>query len=351
MGLAFLFRVRRSRRPLSPSAARRAGAGPPLYLYGGRSHRQGVPAPAVAILAVAFSIGAAGEGRERPLPDPEVFKREVRARLRPDRELLSAYTYIEKREEIKVSATGRVTEGPVKVYEVYPSPEGGVYKRLVAVNGVPLSKEELAKADRKHREDLARELERRRRETPGERARRLKERAEKERERNAMLDEIFEAYDIRMVGRESVEGHSTIVVTLDPRPNHRPRTEEGELMLKLRAKAWVSETDYELVRAEAEVIDDVTVGWGIIGRLHTGTRATYERRRINEEVWLPAREVIEASGRALLFRTFKVNTVTEWYGYRRRNENVNSQLPRPNSQGNSQPPTPNSQGAGAGSPF
>lgn len=204
------------------------------------------------------------------------------------------------------------------MYEVYPSAQpGGTYKRLVSVDGVPLTPAELAKADRKHREDLRKERERRRRETPDQRRRRLQKEATEQRERAAVLDEIFEAYDIRMVGRETINGLPTIVATLDPRPEHRPRTDEGELMKKLRARAWVSETDYELVRAEAEVIEDVTVGWGIIGRLHTGTRGEYERRKINGEVWLPAREVVEASGRALLFRTFKVNTVTEWYGYRR----------------------------------
>lgn len=286
----------------------------------------------VAAIWLGVSVGVGLDARERPLPDPEVFKREVRARLRGDRELMSAYTYIEKREEIKVSRTGRVSEGPVKVYEVYPSAEpGGTYKRLISVDGVPLTPGELAKADRKHREDLARERERRRRETPRERADRLEKEAEEERERNEVLDEIFDAYRIRLVGRETVKGHPTIVVTLDPRPDHQPRTEEGELMRKLRARAWVSEADYELVKAEAEVIEDVTVGWGIIGRLHTGTRAFYERRKVNGEVWLPAREVVNASGRALLFRTFKVNTVTEWYGYKRRGETerADSRVPTP----------------------
>lgn len=274
--------------------------------------------PIAAIVLAATCIGAIVEGREPPLPDGREFAREVRARLRGDRELLSEYTYIEKREEIRVSKLGQVSEGPVKVYEVYPSVEPGrTYKRLISVNGVPLSEEELAKADRKHQDDLRRERERRRLETPAERKRRLQREAEKQRERAMVLDEIFEAYDIRLVGRDVVNGHRTVVATLEPRSTHRPRTEQGELMKKLRAKAWVSESDYQIVRVEGEVIEDVTVGWGIIGRLHMGTRGSYERRKINDEVWLPSREVVEASGRALLFRTFKVHTVTEWSGYRR----------------------------------
>ena len=68
------------------------------------------------------------------------------------------------------STCGKVSAGPVKTYEVYPSVEpGNTYKRLVAVDGVPLKPEELARGDRIHREDVLREAARRERETPQER--------------------------------------------------------------------------------------------------------------------------------------------------------------------------------------
>lgn len=253
---------------------------------------------------------------DRPLPDTATLIREVRARLRPDRELLSQYTYIERRQEIEVSPFGEVTEGPIKVYEVYPSLEpGNTWKRLVAVDGKPLSKAELAEADRKHQEDLRKDREKRARETPAQRRRREAKEEKERRERQAVIDEIFDAYDIRITGRDTIGGHSTFVAELEPRSSHRPRTDEGKLMKKLRVKAWVSDTDYELVRVEAELIEDHTVGWGIIGRLHKGARAVYERRKVNDEIWLPRREVIMATGRALLFRTFDLHTVTEWSDY------------------------------------
>ena len=265
--------------------------------------------PAAAALAAADPV---------PRPDAATLVREVRARLRPDRELLSRYTYIERREEVKVSKLGEVTEGPVKVYEVYPSLEpGNTYKRLIAVDGRPLSKGELARADRKHQEDLRKERETRARESAADRRKRAAEEARKRREREAVVDEIFEAYDVRIAGRDTIGGHATFVAHLEPRASHQPRSEEGQLMKKLRVKAWVSATEYELVRVEAEVIDDITVGWGIIGRLHKGARGVYERRKVNDEIWLPARERIQATGRALLFRTFDLHTVTEWYDYRR----------------------------------
>jgi hypothetical protein len=272
---------------------------------------------AAALMAALFLV-ASPRAQDAPLPETRQFLSQVRAHLRADRDIQSEYTYIERREELRMSKLGAVTEGPVKVYEVYPSLEpGGTYKRLIAVNGVPLSPSELAKADRKHRMDLTRERERRRLETPDERARRLKKEAEEQRQRTAVLDEIFEAYHIRLVRREMLDGHPTILTTLEPKISHRPRTDEGRMMKKLRARVWVSEADYQIARAEVDVIEDVTVGWGFIGRLHKGTRGIFERRKINNEVWLPSRETLIGTGRALLFRTFQVNTVTEYSGYRR----------------------------------
>jgi len=38
------------------------------------------------------------------------------------------------------------------------------------------------------------------------------------------IDDVFRVYDIAMLGRESIEGHDTIAVSLTPRPNASPRS-------------------------------------------------------------------------------------------------------------------------------
>ena len=68
---------------------------------------------------------------------------------------------------------------------------------------------------------------------------------------------------------------------------------------------------------DAEAIDDVTFGWGIVGRLHEGARAVFERTKVNGEVWLPSRTSFTGTGRALLFRTFEVNSVTTYSDYKK----------------------------------
>jgi hypothetical protein len=282
-----------------------------------------VPADAAQVDVPASGPGgsrAADSARqiERPLPDPHEFAARVRARLKSDRTLLSRYTYVERREEIKVSKLGKIEEGPVKLYEVYPSREpGNTYKRLIAVDGVPLTPEELEKRDSKHRDDVLREMRKRESESPEDRAKRLRKEAKERAEEEAVLAEIFELYNIRLVGRDVLEGETMIVATLDPKRGYDPRTDAGKLLEKVRARVWVSEADHQIARIEAEVIDDVTYGWGILARLHKGSRAEFVRRKVNDEVWLPAKEVVHASGRSLLFRSFKLDTVTTYSDYRK----------------------------------
>ncbi len=279
-----------------------------------------------ALVVIGVLTGATLSAQTRPLPDPQAFAPEVRRRLLTDRELQSQYTFIEKREEIEVSKLGKVKPGPVKTYEVYPSVErGNTYKRLIAVDGVPLPPAELERQDRVHREDVLREQAERERESPQDRDRRLREEAKEKAEWDRTLDEVFDLYDIRIVGRETLDGYETVVATLEPKPAYRPRTDAGKWMKKLRARVWISESDYQVVKAAATVIDDVTFGWGIVGRLHSGTVAEFERRKINGEVWLPARVEIKGTGRALL-RRFRIDSVTVYSDYKKFNVSTDEQL-------------------------
>ena len=251
----------------------------------------------------------------------------MRRRLLTDRELQAQYTFIERREEIKVSKLGKVSAGPVKTYEVYPSVErGNTYKRLIAVNGVPVPPAELEKQDRIHREDVLREAAKRERETPEERQRRLREEEKERAEWNRTLDEVFQLYDIRLVGREVVNGHTTIVATLEPKPAYRPRTEAGNWMKKLRGRAWISESDYQVVKGIGQVIDDVTFGWGLALRLHTGTVAEFERTKINDEVWLPARDGDQGLRPRPAARRFSVSSLTVYSDYKKFNVSTDERL-------------------------
>ena len=269
---------------------------------------------AVALLAVT-----ALAAQERPLPDQESFTREVRARLRTDSSLQSGYIYTETRRERKLDGNGRVKEESVKVYESYPGLPGEEerWDRLISENGKPRPASELEKEQRdrqKKAEALAREAT----EQPAKlQARQQREAAEQRREFDAVLDDVFLVYDIRMERREAINGHDTIVFSLTPRPNAKPRTREGSQMRNVAVRAWVSESEKELVRLNAEVIDTLSIGFGLLARLHKGAKLSFERTKVNNEVWLPSQFTYSASARVGLVAVLRRAGGSEFSGYRK----------------------------------
>jgi hypothetical protein len=120
-----------------------------------------------------------------------------------------------------------------------------------------------------------------------------------------------------MVGRESIERHDTILATLTPKKGVRPKTDDGKIMRHFKARVWISESDYELVRVEIEAIDNLSFGLGLLARVHKGTVATYERRKVNNEVWLPKQVTWTASARVLLLRRLRLRGMSEFSDYRK----------------------------------
>ena len=120
-----------------------------------------------------------------------------------------------------------------------------------------------------------------------------------------------------MLRREPIDGIDTIFATLTPKAGARPQTDDGKIMRHFKARAWISESDYELVRVEIEAIDDLSFGLGLLARVHKGTVATYQRRKVNGETWLPAKVTWTASARVLLLRRLRLRGVSEFSNYRR----------------------------------
>ena len=268
------------------------------------------------ITLVAVLVVATAAAQEQPLPDLDSFAAEVKTHLATDEERQSGYMFIERRTEQKVDGSGRLTSESVKVFEVYPGLPGEErYRRLIEEDGRPLAAEKLSRQDRERQEDVESYTK-----TQASEGRRLKAAREQDKARKrygAAVDDLFRIYDIRLIRRESIGGHVTIAATLDPKDGVKPKTDDGKIMRNFRARAWVSESDYELVRIEVEAIRDLSFGMGLLARVHKGTVATFDRRKVNNEVWLPAKVTWAASGRLLLLRRLRLRGISEFSGYRK----------------------------------
>jgi YD repeat-containing protein len=272
-------------------------------------------------LALAFvtAVSFAAQGpQEQPLPDKSAFLEEARERLKSDDQLQGHFTYRERQVRLDYDGSGRVQKRVARVFEIYPSVEGSPsYRRLIATNGVPEPAARLEAADRKHRERVQEWVRNRQAESPDARARReLKEKRDRDRE-TRIVDDIPRVYDITLVGREEIRGRPAIVLTLTPRPGVRPVVEDAAPMTKLVARAWVDEKEYEIVRVELESTDTISVGLGLLARIGKGTTLKFERQKVDDEAWLPARVEVRPKARIALVKRVDADIVSEFGDYRK----------------------------------
>jgi hypothetical protein len=273
----------------------------------------------------AFLIAASLSAQERPLPEREAFLAEVRTRLQSDQSVQGRYSYIETRRDRKLDENGRPSEESVKVFENHPGlPGEGRWERLIVEDGKPVSPEALEKEDRE-REEKAREIARRMATaSPPEHARQRRAWEKDQREKAKAVDDVFRVYDIRMLGRERMNGHDTIRFSLTPRADADPRTDDGEIMTHFKVRAWISETDYELVRVEAEAIETVSNAFVLISSVHPGARFSFARRKIDGEAWLPALSSYSGSARVGLVKVIRRSSTSEFSDYQREDESASA---------------------------
>ena len=265
------------------------------------------------ILCFLADVAAAQES-PKPLPDLDSFLQAVRKNLHSDRLLLSQYTFTEKVSVRTLSNNGTTKKTEERIYEVYPSVEEELtYRKLVSRDGKPLSAEELEKQEREQDKKLDR-YRRRMGQAESEGQDNLKE-ARREEER--VLDEILDIYDVAILGRSLEVQHSAIILSFQPRRDYRPRTKGGRILAKVGGKAWVSEEDLQLIRVEAQLVDSISFGLGLLARLDRGATAVFEQRKVNNEIWLPASARFSGTGRLFLFKGLNLDLQSDYSDYRR----------------------------------
>jgi len=120
-------------------------------------------------------------------------------------------------------------------------------------------------------------------------------------ERVDMVTSIAKAFIFRWAGRASIDGRTVVKLNFEPDPTYRSSARFAPLYAHSRGVAWVDESSGQLIKAEAELTDDVYWGGGLIAKLYHGGRFTYEQREVVPGVWMPTYYAYDFDGRKFLF--------------------------------------------------
>jgi hypothetical protein len=233
-----------------------------------------------------------------PLPDGNALVRELARKQRHWEEVLDSYTYDMEIVREDLDKEERVKKRQSRRYEVFYV-RGRPVRRLVAEGGRPLAPDRQAKVDREARE----------------KAEAIHEKRVANEAPFMRLSAILERYDFRAVGREAVDGRPAIVLEFTPLPGSRP-IKHDKVLRSLAGRVWMDEAEREVVRAEVRNTAGVKF-FGGLGASVSAVSGTFEFRKVGDTLWLPARDETRATGRMLLFKTFRTRVVRTYDNFRR----------------------------------
>ena len=246
-----------------------------------------------------------------PADAREIVRRSVTAELENSRRAKN-YTFLQRTEERELDDAGLVKSKQSKTYDVTML-QGSSYRRLIERNDLPL----LPKEEKKERDKLRTSFADRRHETPAQREKRVSEYDNRPGRNRAMLNEIPEAFDFRLLREEEVDSRPVYAIEGAPRPGYRPRSTDARILLpKLKLTVWIDKADFNWVRINAEAVETIT--WGLcLFKMFPGARFELQQSRVNDEVWLPKYTRVLFSARVAFVKKMKLEQEATFRNFRK----------------------------------
>jgi hypothetical protein len=256
--------------------------------------QSGPPSAPITSSAPAKEDGKAGE---RPLPDIAALMNDVETNQRAAEAIEKDYLYRSLVTEQRLDSHGGLKKTETMEYEVFWA-NGVPVGRLVKKDGRELSPDEQKKENERIDKD-------------SEKAKERRQKADEEgKESDARGHDLMTASRALELGsitnprRVQLNGRDTIVADYAGDPKAKTRNRFEEVVRDMMGTVWVDEQDHVLVKAEGHFVNNFKIGGGLVANIQKGTNFSMEQRKVNGEVWLPARFEGQGSARALLFLGF-----------------------------------------------
>jgi hypothetical protein len=127
--------------------------------------------------------------------------------------------------------------------------------------------------------------------------------------------ELTSRYRFELLGSEEVAGRAAYVLTFRPRSNKLPVKQMTDRLLnRLGGKVWVDAREFEVAKAEIDLLSEVTMWGGVLGAMKKFS-FDVERTRV-DGVWFNRVSNFEMQGRKLLDGT-RMRVRSETSNFRR----------------------------------
>lgn len=250
------------------------------------------------------------KNNERPLPDIPALMHSVETNQRISEAIEKDYLYRSVQTQQELNGHGAVKKTETKEYEIFWV-DGVPVHRLLKKDGKELSAEEQQKESEKIDKEAARGKERR--------AKAEGKGAETDPHGNEMVtvSRLLELGSFTNARRVQLNGRDTIAIDFTGDPKAKTKNRFEDVIRDLVGTAWIDEQDRMLVKGEGHFVNTFKIGGGLVANIQKGTSFSMEQRKVNNEVWLPAKVEGQGSARALLFFSFNGRVQAVESGYRK----------------------------------
>jgi len=169
----------------------------------------------------------------------------------------------------------------------------GQLARTLLINGQPLTAEQRA-ADEARMKKLV--------EDPSERAKRDKRAKEEEEKGTQMFKAFPDAFIFKYEGAEN----GLVRLSFFPNPHYNAPTRELQVFRSMSGMAWIDRAALRISRLDGSLFEDVTFGWGLLGRLNKGGTFSVRQSRVGDDHWEFVALDVKMAGHAVIFKSINV---------------------------------------------
>ena len=268
----------------------------------------------LAALALALVLSASARAQPPTSDELRSIVRKALTGLTREDEVRGDYLFTARSERKELDSAGKVVSQESHKWERIEI-DGFPFGRTLERNGKPLT------ADERKAEDVAMQRKLAELKSPVEAAGlggASSAKSAKRPRQDEWYLELPNALDYQLAGEEAVNGRPALHLAARPKPGYQARNLRARVFEKMKASIWIDKASSELVKADAEMFDTVSVGFGVLGKVEKGTRFRIQRQLLDDGVWLIDSQSVHFSARILLFKTVRNESSTEWSDFRRR---------------------------------
>jgi hypothetical protein len=203
---------------------------------------------------------------EASSPDPELLQK-IKTQLEKNESIIESYDFYQDTRVKDMKKNGEVEKVEKRTYRTILL-EGHRYLELIKFDDKALDKDK-KKEEAKNREKFLKRIHK-------------KEKPDDEDEEDLTWDEVAEKYEFIQLPPE--EG-AAYVISFKPRSGKlKERTRIEKVINRLAGTFWVS-SDYNIIKASADLLTPVKYGWGIVANVDE-LHVNYAQNKV-DDVWLP----------------------------------------------------------------